>query len=96
MAIHRTIQERFDTFHTGHPHIYDKLVQYARRAKARGYKTCGIALLWEIIRYSENDPNDPNHNYKFANEYRSRYARLIMEREPDLAGFFKVHPLESA
>ena len=89
------IQEQFEEFHAKNPHIYVKIVEYARRAKAKGYEKIGIALISEIIRYTEHVPGQPD-TFSFSNDFRSRYARLIMAQEPDLAGFFKVSELKTA
>jgi hypothetical protein len=34
--------------------------------------------------------------FRDCNDYRSRYARLVMQQEPDLAGLFTLRQLESA
>jgi hypothetical protein len=34
-------------------------------------------------------------DFKLNNNYHSRYARLIMEREPGLDGFFETRGLRS-
>lgn len=92
----QTIQERFERFHASHPEIYTALCQFARKAKARGHKQYGIARLWEVLRWEYYIVGTSNEEYKLSNSFRSRYARLIMEQEPDLAGFFTTRELRSA
>lgn len=56
----------------------------------------GIAMLWERMRWEltvETDSVDLGDDFKLNNNYRSRYARLIMNNEPDLAGFFDIRRL---
>lgn len=90
-----TLQERFEEFHRANPRVYRLLVQYARRAREKGFKTYGIGALYEIIRWEAQVPIAPQDEFKLNNVFRSRYARLIMERETDLAGFFNVRELKS-
>lgn len=96
LLFERASERKFRQFHESNPQVYRLLVEYARKAKERGYFSYGIGALWEVVRWD-------NH-LKFAlsgvepkmnNNYRSRYARLIMEREPDLRGFFHLRELKS-
>ncbi|HEY5316508.1 MAG TPA: hypothetical protein VIJ20_00910 [Solirubrobacteraceae bacterium] len=46
-------------------------------------------MLFEVLRFetglkTEGDP------FKLNNDYRAPYARMMMEREPDLAGLFET------
>lgn len=92
-----TIQERFVKFHAAHPDVYAKLCQYARQVVAAGYNQMGIAMLYERLRwYYKIERPDHKEAYKLSNDFRSRYARLIMEQEPDLCDFFKTRDLTSA
>lgn len=90
----RTIQQRFESFHAAHPEIYRQLVELARRLQAQG-KRPGIGFLWEWVRYFGVVRSDAEADYALDNKLRSRYARLIMEREPDLRGIFRVRDLRA-
>jgi hypothetical protein len=90
-----TIQQRFEEFHAEHPEVYDKLCELARAVKARGFNQMGIALLYERARWFYTF-EIANTDYKLSNDFRSRYARLIMQREPDLADFFTTRELTAA
>lgn len=90
-----TIEEKALSFHRSHPEVYSELVRLCREAKARGRRKLGIGLLWERMRwtfYIEQDEDD----FKLNNNFRSRYARWIMEREPDLDGIFDTRELQTA
>lgn len=89
-----TIDADFLAFHSANPHIYDALVSLARRAKAAGRRKAGIGMLWEVLRW-DIFIRTTGTEYKLNNNYRSRYARLIMHREPDLADFFETRVLTS-
>jgi hypothetical protein len=92
----RTIEEQFAEFHRQNPHIYEALVRLARQAKASGRRKIGIELLFAGLRWERFITTTGNDAYKLNNNYRSRYARRIMEREPDLVGFFEIRGLRAA
>lgn len=90
----RTIQARFLRFHADNPQVYRELCNRARALHERGWNGIGIALLWESMRYDSMLKTDPSEDtWKLSNDYRSRYARLIMEQESDLEGFFTTRGL---
>lgn len=89
-----SISARFDRFHADNPHVYDRLVGLARQVRNRGMKQWSIQAAFEVLRYQAltTDTAEP---FKLSDNFRSRYARLIMDREPDLRGFFKTKELRS-
>lgn len=90
-----SIDRRFQAFHAGNPGVYEALVRLAREARAQGLERVGIGLLWEVLRWELLHKRVEADGYKLNNIYRSRYARLIMANEPDLAGVFEVRELRS-
>jgi hypothetical protein len=91
----KTIQQRFEEYHQLNPYVYNKLVEFARKAKDKGYKRIGIGFLIEIIRW-QGGPTVHKDGFKISNDFRSRYSRLIEENEPDLRGYFTKRQLEAA
>jgi len=90
-----TTQARFERFHTEHPIVYRRLVDLAYRVKRAGHDRWAIANLWEKLRWEiavEGLP-DSTEDFKLNDHYKSRYARLIMEREPELEGLFETRIL---
>lgn len=90
----RSIQERFEAFHEANPRVYAVLVRLAREAVEHGRPRLGMKHLWEVARWqswtsTEGDP------FKLPNDYTSRYSRLIMANEPDLAGYFETRELRA-
>lgn len=94
----RSIEARFQRFHAQHPDVYHELVRLCYQAKDEGVEKVGIGMLWEVLRWNRTISGDPSpeEDYKLNNTFRSRYARLIMEREPDLRGIFETRELQSA
>lgn len=91
----KTIQGRFEHFHQMHPEVYAILVKYCREVMARGHKHYAIGAAWERLRHHLNYEMDTDQpTLKLCDNYRSRYARLIMKQEKDLQGFFTLRPLK--
>lgn len=91
-----TIQYEFLAFHEANPRVYAELVRLARRAKAAGKLRIGIKLVWERLRWDmEVEVDSGADAFTLNNNYPSRYARRIMAREPDLAGFFETRRLRA-
>lgn len=88
----RTIEERFWAYHRAHPECYAKLVAACRNVLAAGRTHWSIDGAFEVVRYFRYIRPDAEA-YRLNNNYRALYARLIMQREPDLAGFFEVRAL---
>lgn len=80
----------FKAYLSSNPEVYDRLVTLARSVKNSGMKKCGIAMIYEVVRYEGTVSNNGKGKYKLPNAYRAGYARLIMDRETDLAGFFRT------
>jgi hypothetical protein len=89
------IQRRFLAFHRANPFVYLKLVELARRARDRGMTRYGIRRLWEVMRWEIAMDIQRDGEFRLNDHFHSRYARLIMEQEPDLAGFFETRFLRS-
>jgi len=90
----RPIKQRFRDFLEAHPEVYDQLVDLARRAKAAGHKHYSARGLWEYLRFNSILCRGEDH-FKLNDHYIAHFARLIMQREPDLAGFFETRQLRT-
>jgi hypothetical protein len=91
----RSIQRRFEAFHDAHPQVYAGLVILARQGDRAGRTKIGMKMLFEVLRWEwviAGLPDDAEE-WKLNNNYTSRYARLIMEQEPDLVGIFETREL---
>ena len=88
------IGDRFRRFHAQNPAVYREIVRAARFLKSRGFRHGGMKAIFERIRWhwAVSTRGDA---YKLNNDYTAHYARLIMDREPDLAGFFRVRRLRT-
>lgn len=91
-----TIDFAFRAFHAKHANVYAAVCHLARQAKRAGRTKIGIGMLWEVLRWQTFiAANDEHEQYKLNNNYRSRYARLIMDVEDDLDGIFDLRELHA-
>jgi len=91
----KTIQERFEVFNRNNPWVYRKLCDLAMMLKYKGHDRIGIKMLFEVLRwefYMQITKTDASE-WKLNNNYTSRYARLLMEQEPALKGFFSTRTI---
>ena len=86
------IERAFLEFHTKHPEVYKAIVEFAKEYQRSGIHV-GIGHIWELCRYQLWLQGPKKGAYKMNNNHRSRYARLIMQQEPTLKGYFDTRRL---
>lgn len=87
------IEAQFVAFHHRNPEVYDTLLVLANRWQEAGHDRVGISMLWEIVRWERGLSCEDGSTFRLNNNYRSRYARLLMANHPHLAGFFETRSL---
>lgn len=85
----RSTLNAFRDFHAANPNVYSELVTLARKLRARGHQRYSIAGLFEVLRF-RHALKTVGDDRKLNNSYKPYFARLIMENEPDLRGFFET------
>jgi hypothetical protein len=91
-----SIQERFEAFHEANPWVYRTLRSLALDLNHKGHHKIGINMLWEVLRWQyKRSTADPNSSFKLNDHYPSRYARLLTDREPELAEAFELRALRA-
>jgi len=88
-------QQAFEEFHRRNPKVYSLLCDYARRMKARGFDRYSIKTIWAVLRWHTDTGTQGQEHWKLNDRYYSRYAREIMQREPDLKDFFNTRELRT-
>lgn len=93
------IEREFWAFHFAHPEVYDALRALALRVKRKGKAHYSIKALYETLRLSSilsfegfwihNNGGHPKDTL-LNNNYTALYARLLMQQEPKLKGFFQT------
>jgi hypothetical protein len=89
-----TIQERFESFHRANPHVYAALRSLSFQMMGSGVRQYGIKGLFEILRwqFALQTQGEP---FRLSNDFTSRYARLLVQHNPELEGFFEMRGLRS-
>lgn len=92
----RTLQEKFERFDELNPWVYRQLVRMTLDLVERGRRRIGIGMLFEVMRWNWfMTTTDPDSDFKLNNNYRSRYARKLMDEYPELDGIFEVRELKA-
>jgi hypothetical protein len=80
---------KFEDFHSKNPHVYESLRQLALDLVDAGHSHFGIAMIYETLRW-QHAMRTTDKDFKLNNSYRAAYARMLMDREPKLAGVFDL------
>lgn len=68
--------------------MYAKLRKLALELQRKGHKHYGINGLCEVVRW--HHALETTGEFKLNNNHRPYYARMLMEKEPALEGFFEL------
>lgn len=88
------LDQRFWVYHEANPVLYDTLARLALTAVQQGKRHIGAKALWERMRWELWMAADGDE-FALNNNFTSRYARLLMAREPELRGVFELRELRS-
>ncbi len=83
------LEKQFWAFHSENPQVYWAIDKFAQMAVERGYKQFSISMIIERIRW-ERMMDTTGEPFKIANAHRAYYARLWMQKNPHMPGFFKT------
>lgn len=92
LPVQSKIERAFWEFHAAHPEVYEELRQLALDAKRRGRDRLGMKMLFEVVRWNRL-LRTGDRGFKLNNNFTAYYARLLMEREPELRGMFETRKL---
>lgn len=87
-ALTGCIRRDFQRFHAKNPHVFDALVNISRQMKDAGCATWSMKAAFEALRFTQMTTY--GEDWKLNNNYTAHYSRLVMERCPDLDGFFRT------
>jgi hypothetical protein len=90
-----TLAERFEAFHALNPWVADELEELAVEALAFGEKRIGIKHFVEVLRWNYRRATTGDE-WRLNNNWTSRYARLLIERRPELAQVIETRELRAA
>lgn len=86
----RTMTEEFLEFHRANPRVWDALVTLAREWRHAGKARCGIALLYNTVRWKLSMEIEGDGAFELNDHYQAFYARALMHFVPELDGMFEV------
>jgi hypothetical protein len=89
----KSIQARFEAYDKAHPEVYVELVAAARRLRQKGRRRFGVKTIWERMRWTLEVEADGD--YKFNNNYTSRYVRKMLAEYPEFEGMFELRRLRA-
>lgn len=90
-----SIEARFVAFHDANPWVYDALRTLALDLVRRGRTRIGIKMLFEVVRWQHARATVSEDGVKLNNDLSSRYARVLADREPELAEAFETRRLRA-
>jgi hypothetical protein len=90
-----TIGERFEAFHAANPWVLTPYERLTADLVRRGRDRIGIGILTEVLRW-EYGRQTTGDDFRINNNFRSRYARLLLERHPEWVGVFQTRLLRAA
>jgi len=82
-----SIDERFAEFVAANEWFVAECILRAREHKAAGNKRWSMKAIFELTRHKFRNTSG---RYGLNNSYTSLMARLVIERAPDLKGFFEL------
>lgn len=89
-----TIAERFVAFHEANPWVADRLEELALADLELGLGRVGVKYFFELLR-RDYRVTTRSADWKLNNDFSSRYARLLIERRPELAEVIETRELRS-
>jgi hypothetical protein len=89
-----TIQQRFESFDSLNPWVYEALCRLTADWLARGHTRIGLKMLTEVLRWQYGRATIGD-TFRLNNNFTSRYARKMLAAHPDWEGVFEVRELRA-
>lgn len=90
-----TLQQRFEAFDAANPHVFVALEALAQDWFDAGHSSLGISMLFETLRWQAGIQTRGDA-YRLNNDFRSRYARRLIEAHPSWDGAIRTRALTAA
>ena len=89
----KTIQEKFEEYDRNHPEVWDLFVEFALSARRRGRERYSARAIMQRIRWEREVEQEAAEPFKISNLWSSRYARKLINSDPETwSGFFELRP----
>ena len=83
-------QTAFEKYNDANPHVLAVLERFTRQAFEAGHAHIGIDFVHARARWYTSIETKGDDDFKLSNRWRPFFARLIMRRNPDLRGVFRL------
>ena len=90
-----TLDQRFEAWAKSNPAIVDAFELLALQAVRHGRKRIGAKAVVERIRWEYSIVSNDAASWKCNNDYTSRLARLVTDRNAELRGVFQTRALRN-
>jgi hypothetical protein len=84
------LTDAFLAFHAANPQVWNTLGKLAKEWKDAGKLRCGIALLYNTVRWKLSMEIEGDGAFELNDHYQAYYARALMQFVPELAGMFEI------
>lgn len=88
------IQDRFELWIQQNPQALSLFIKYANEARESGRKHYSIKAIIERVRWHVAIQTRGD-DFKINDHWSSRLARLLMQKDPRLEGFFELRKLRA-
>lgn len=89
-----TISERYETWKAANPWVLPTLERLVSEWLAAGHNRVGMKAVWEVLRWQYGKTT--GEQFKANNDFTSRAARDLIERNPEWADAFELRELRAA
>ncbi|MFD4394375.1 hypothetical protein [Kitasatospora sp. NPDC058478] len=90
-----SIQERFEHFHSVNPWVLTELERLTAECVEAKFAKVSLGMLFELVRYSYGRATLGDDDFRLNNDFRSRYARLLIDLHPEWAPRIEVRALRT-
>jgi hypothetical protein len=91
----KELKKRFQSFHLENPDVYKLFEQYSLEVKHSGRKKYSAWTILQVIRW-QKDLKTKGNLFKINNDFIALYARLLMEQNSELEGFFEIREMKKS
>lgn len=91
----RRLELEFERFHARNPHVYIILRDYSLRMFRKGRTRYSIRTIYHVVRWHYDIRTEQVDEFKLNDHWTPYYARMLMENESELEGFFETRELKS-
>jgi len=90
--IDKGLLRKFEVYHAEHPEVFAQFRLKALNIKHYGFKKYSHVTIIEAIRWDVDIGG--GKPFKINNDFKSLYARLMIDKYPEFEGFFELRTMK--